>query len=755
MKKAKKRLPTTVVAIAVLIVFAMIGSLYYTKYLRREHNKEITSTIKNILTSSTERTYQKTVLTYSDLMAYSKILVNQGDRDYYEHINLLVDICEDNNYICIGVADMKGYLLSTNGMAMNVAHSENFQTSIEGEPSVTSTIVEGIEGNVLIFSVPIMDKEIVNGVMFAICSTDYFDFELKIEQYYEKGTALITQRDGTVLCKVSQTNNIKVGDNIFDIFYNFDKEKEHQIDKMKSAMKSAKDGEMTVRTNMDNYLYYKPMQMNDWYVILIVPESTLMISNNKIVSSAYLITGLFIILYLITFLIVMRMQNNNREKIERIAYVDELTGGLSFEKFKKEVAEIMNYSNNKTLAMVSIDIDKFKFINDIFGYEEGNRVIQYLWNTINEMIGYEETFAHRKADQFVLLLDVTDKQRMIKWVENLSQIVSERETRNEKNYEIILSIGIYIIDNDNKNDYTIDNAIDRAELTKKTIKGKHNEFYAIYDDKLRQKILRDQEIENKMEKALKNREFKVYYQPKFNAKTCELVGAEALVRWYNEKTGMMFPNEFISLFERNGFIIELDKYMFESVCRDIRTWLDNGYKVVPISVNLSQLQLYNLHFVEEYKEILEKYQIPPQFVQLELTETTLFSKASGLNKIIDKLHNIGFLILMDDFGTGYSSLNMLKNVPVDILKLDKSFVDDIGDTKGDLVVSTIVSLGQSLDMKIVAEGVETKEQYEFLRDIFCDEIQGYYFSRPISEKEYRQQMKKGAHNSGFKENIII
>lgn len=216
------------------------------------------------------------------------------------------------------------------------------------------------------------------------------------------------------------------------------------------------------------------------------------------------------------------------------------------------------------------------------------------------------------------------------------------------------------------------------------------------------------------------------------------------MRWYNDKTGMIFPNEFIPLFESNGFIVELDKYMFRQVCKDIRSWLDEGYKVVPVSVNLSQLQFYNLHFIEEYRGILEKYDVSPEYVQLELTETTLFSEESILNKIIDKLHDIGFKILMDDFGTGYSSLNMLKNVPIDILKLDKSFVDDIGDPKVDIVVSTIVSLGQSLDMKIVAEGVETKEQYEFLRDIFCDEIQGYYFSRPIAEKEYRQKLIKEA-----------
>ena len=352
-----------------------------------------------------------------------------------------------------------------------------------------------------------------------------------------------------------------------------------------------------------------------------------------------------------------------------------------------------------------------------------------------------EVFAHYRADQFVLFLKANDMDHVIKRMEMLSLTAQKHGVQKEKNYEIILSIGIYPVD---RKFFNIDTAIDRADLTKKSIKGKHSKVYAIYDDTLRQKELRDQEIENMMEKAIKDEEFKVYYQPKYNSSNSELTGSEALVRWYNEECGMLFPNEFIPVFENNGFIVELDEYMFEHVCMDIRKWLDSGYNVVPVSVNMSQLQLYNSRFIEEYTAILKKYDVPAEYIQLEMTETTLFSETDALIDTIDKLHKAGFKILMDDFGTGYSSLNMLKSIPVDILKLDKSFVDDIGDSKGDIVVSTIVSLGQLLNMKIVAEGVETKEQYEFLRDIFCDEIQGYYFSRPISSEEYIKKMTKGA-----------
>lgn len=749
MKRAKKHLPATVVVIALLIIFAIVGSLCYIKYLKAEYDKEVTNKLENISKSGSDNVNRMVIQIYNNLTGISKILLNQEDGDYHQQTGLLEEFCEDSGYISIGVADEDGKLFATNGISMSVASAENFQMSLMGKQWLTSTIVEGIENNVLVFSVPIGEKDSVSGVIFAICDSHYFYENMPTEEYSKDAIHLIVKKDGTVECRTANANGIQIGDNIFEHFYETDKKNELKIDKMCSAMKSLQKGSLTVGDDGTSYLHYYPMEINDWYYITIIPENIITMGSIKIISSAYVVTGMFIILYLITFLIVMRMQNNNRKKIERIAYVDELTGGISFDKFKKDAAEIIKNSDGKSHVMVSIDIDKFKVVNDIFGYEEGNRVIRYIWSAINKIVEQDETFAHRRADQFVILLNFEDKQKIIERIEELSLIIHQRETQNEKNYEIILSMGVYIINQETDNVLGIDNIIDRAEMAKQSVKGKHNQFYAVYDEMLRQKILRDQDIENRMEQALEKKEFKVYYQPKYDSKMCELTGAEALVRWYNDKTGMIFPNEFIPLFESNGFIIELDKYMFERVCVDIRSWMDDGYKVVPVSVNLSQLQLYNLHFVEEYQEILERYNVPAEYVQLELTETTLFSEESILNKIIDKLHNIGFSILMDDFGTGYSSLNMLKNVPIDILKLDKSFVDDIGEPKVDIVVSTIVALGQSLDMKIVAEGVETREQYEFLRDIFCDEIQGYYFSRPISENEYRQQMIKEADIIGY------
>lgn len=746
MKKAKRQLSSTVVVFAILIVVILVGCGIYTKHLEKQNEGEIIRSFINYTKNGMDGVHKRMEQLYASLDNVAEVFIHEGGTSLDEKdelLQLMKDISKNASYLGLGIADIKGNMHTTYGVKLNVAGTENFKRSVAGEPWITSSkIVEGIadtEECVFLASVPIEKQGEVIGVAYAVCSNNFFEGELESSEYATSGRCVLIDSEGRILAKSKSVVNMKVGE--VAIGHQASGTKSNvKVDESYTKLEEDGIGVAYYSANMSLVMCYGKLNRDGWYLLHTVDEDVLMEAKDKVMSIAYMLTGLFVCLYLITFGVVMRMQSNHHKKIEQIAYVDELTGGISYEKFRNDAIEIFKKEEDVDRAVVALDIDKFKFINDIFGYEEGNKVIRFIWDSIKEMSRPGEIFSHRRADQYVLLLKVESEDELLKRMEELSEKVAQHQIQKEKNYELVLSIGIYIVNKNEKN-ILLEHMIDRAEIAKQSVKGKHIQRCALYDDKLRQKILRDQEIENRMEKALENEEFKVFYQPKYNSHSCELTGAEALVRWHSE-TGMIFPNEFIPLFESNGFIVELDRYMFEKVCRDIRKWMDEGYQVVPVSVNLSQLQLYNTSFIEEYQDIMEKYEIPSDYVQLELTETTLFSETGKLNDIIDKLHGIGIRILMDDFGTGYSSLTMLKNVSVDVLKLDKSFVDDIGEPKVDIVVSTIVSLGQSLEMKIVAEGVETKEQYEFLRDIFCDEIQGYYFSRPIPEEDYRQLLIK-------------
>ncbi len=273
-----------------------------------------------------------------------------------------------------------------------------------------------------------------------------------------------------------------------------------------------------------------------------------------------------------------------------------------------------------------------------------------------------------------------------------------------------------------------------------------------YDDLDRVQMLKEKKMENTMEQALANGEFIVYLQPKINLAKSEIVGAEALVRWNSPKDGLISPGEFIPFFEKNGFIVKLDLYVFDCVCRLLKDWNARGIKAVPISVNLSRNHLSDPQFLERFEAIQKKYGVASSLLEFELTETVVFENLELLKNVIEQIHAAGFQCSMDDFGSGYSSLNVLKEIPVDILKLDGVFFDKEGDPRGNDVVESAIELARKLGMKTVAEGVETFSQVEFLKNAACDMVQGYVFSKPLSIENFEilafsATMKKTGKNT--------
>lgn len=432
------------------------------------------------------------------------------------------------------------------------------------------------------------------------------------------------------------------------------------------------------------------------------------------------------------------IQKSRSKDLETIMYVDSITGGSTYEKFKQDVDEYLKSNTKQSCAMISLDIDKSKYIEEVFGTEEYIKAVNFLWKALEEEAESGEFCGHKEADLFYALFQFQDEKKLAERLESINDEVKTRIEQGDIFYDLKISMGVYVLNN---RKHRIEQMIYLSDVARKTVKGQHDKLYAFYTEEIKKKQVKNQEIESKMEKALAKGEFYVCYQPKYCTQDKTIVGAEALVRWRMNGENVIPPSDFIPLFESNGFIKELDKYVFEQVCKDVSRWLDKGLDVKPVSVNLSQMQLYNSNFIKEYGEILERYDLDSKYVQLELTETALFDNPVTLAKIINQLHNMGFEILMDDFGKGYSSLNMLKDVEVDTVKIDKSFVDDIGTNKKvERIIATIISLVRSLNMHVVAEGVENETQYKFLNLVECDEIQGYYFSRPIEAAEYEKML---------------
>ena len=428
----------------------------------------------------------------------------------------------------------------------------------------------------------------------------------------------------------------------------------------------------------------------------------------------------------------------------RFRDTDQLTGGKTKNRFFRDCEKTVKKIPPEKLAMVVLDIDKFKYINDRLGYDEGDRILARVHKTLCDCLDKDELFARTSEDKFACLIkNAPDNE-----IENrLHEIFTEFDRRNSFfiKYPVNFSAGVCRLGQCRGKydavDFTM--AVDRCKLAKKSIKNKHNSDVAFYDGKIREISLREKDFENAMPQALENREFECYLQPKYGTNSREIVGAEALIRWNSKEFGFVCPGDFIPLAEKNGFVVELDFFILEEVCKMLRRWIDNGKKPIVISVNQSRLHINDDDYIWRLREIVDKYEIPYEYIELELTESVFTEDADRMIAIMQKLHEIGFKLSIDDFGSGYSSLNLLKDIPADVLKIDREFFNGtVNSKKGRAVISSVVDMAKNLEMNVISEGVETQDQIDFLKEIDCNMVQGYYFSKPMKLREFDEMWEK-------------
>lgn len=414
---------------------------------------------------------------------------------------------------------------------------------------------------------------------------------------------------------------------------------------------------------------------------------------------------------------------------------DELTGLLERRYFYGAVRKIMENDKAGVIAgeyaLLHFNVIRFKAINDIFGMEAGDRVLVYIAEIIEDVIKAGDVACRPDADRFLVFTHASGEE-----LEGMLEEILDAMSHYQLPFEIACNVGIYITGTE---DLSVDAMIDRAIIAQSIIKGSYTKKYNYYTEELRNQMLGELEIVGMMQPALEERHFVIYYQPQYSHSTGLLVGAEALVRWKHPERGLISPGIFIPIFEKNGFITQLDLYVFEEVCAFIRRSLDKNFHVVPISSNFSRHDIFMPDFVEKLEEIRMKYDVPTKYLRVEITESAVVDNPKYTNEIIRKLHNCGYIVEMDDFGSGYSSLNVLKDIELDIIKLDMLFMSqETESNRGGTILSSIVRMAKWLGMPVIAEGVEHVEQADFLRSIGCDCIQGYLYSKPLPEEEYEE-----------------
>ncbi|MGN0107696.1 MAG: EAL domain-containing protein [Hominilimicola sp.] len=420
-----------------------------------------------------------------------------------------------------------------------------------------------------------------------------------------------------------------------------------------------------------------------------------------------------------------------RRELSRVKTRDELTGLYNRNTFFGKIRETFDENPDEKYAVICLDIEKFKFINDRFGFVEGDRLLTYIGEKLDEKTEQCNSVACRlSADVFSFLSKEKDINpdalgaEIQSWVKDYPLDV-----------DIKISAGIYHVESRN---IPVRLMCDRANFAIENIKGNYMVNVAEYNKDVRDHMFSQNEMLNDAESAFANRDFKVYLQPKFDIRTNKVIGAESLVRWQHPQKGLIMPKDFIPLFEHNMLVTRLDEYIWEETCRLIRGWIDCGYSTVPVSVNVSRMDIYVLDITNKFVEFTDRYNIDRRLIEIEITESAFSNDEEQIISVVDKLRRLGFKVLMDDFGSGYSSLNILKDINVDVLKIDTRFLEPgKGDNKkGKEILESVIRMAKWIGLQTIAEGVETDDQKRFLLNLGCYYAQGFYFAKPMPEAEF-------------------
>ena len=562
--------------------------------------------------------------------------------------------------------------------------------------------------------------------------------------------SLVNQGIDTFLCNASGfifstgVNGIIDSDltNISD-FIGFD---EITSEKIRSGLLSSKTVQIETKLNQKSYLItLTPLGFSDWYLGSL--------SNNEFSESPYfkslivLMISLFVIFTICAFIAIylfISMKSSYKTQL-LIAHYDPITDAYNYQKFLLEFRNI-DYRNNtdSTYSVVSLNIHDFNYIEDMLGELQTDELLRIIANVLKKQDSVL-IFCHHELDQFFLILRIREQQAVDLEVRRIMELCAAQINAEVSTIPIVMYAGVAFT----YPDLTPDKIVSRAEFAKKQITKTYTHAVRFYDENAYKKEAFLHSIEKSMRDALINEEFKLFLQPKIDLATGKIYAAEALVRWISDSDVIVYPNDFIPLFEQNGFCTELDLYMFDKVCAHIRYYLDNGIEPIYFSINQTKLLIFQKGYTDKLRAIINKHKIPPKYLVIEVLEDLATHNVNELNNRINELKTLDLSIALDDFGSGYSSLNIVAGLDIDEIKFDREFLlaeDPEQIKKNHMILRVLSKLTKELGIRTVVEGVERNEDVEFLKTIDCDLAQGYYYDRPIPVDAFDQKyMIPGTH----------
>ena len=667
--------------------------------------------------------------------------------------NLVIKMIKDLENSCSTIdafiiADENGDVITSKNISKNISAREYYKRAMNGEVYISKAIYsEPDEKMVNAIAAPIYgDYKRIVGMVAGICDTRSYNnlIDMSFGGKENDSNGYVLNSDGEVIMSGENAlgDYVPMGDLFFssDILAGVEESVRNSV--KDNFAKVGGSGIVKSVCKGEKYVaYYSGMSgFDNLHYLLIFKENVVAAEQNhytmmNILMYAFFVLILIIVItaYIVIVSVSFRRLTKANEEVSRIAYTDSITGYGTWDKFVLDAKSLLRHEYRR-YALVSFDIDKFKAINDMYGHEEGNRVLKLIADTVNRNLQDGETFSRINSDNYYILMLYSSDSDTARRIGSLIQAIEYEITE----FVPVLSFGIYRITDKS---VSIRRMGDLADIAKRTVKYGDASAYTFYSESMLEKMREEKRIENEMQTALDMHEFCVFYQPKVSLDgKVNLTGAEALVRWIKDGT-VISPGKFIPLFEKNRFIVKLDYYIMDQVCQKIKQW-ESYYPHLLISVNMSRAHLRDPQFVEKLNDICLSHGVSTSSIEIEITESAAYGSLDVLTAVFKQLKDYGFHISIDDFGSGYSSLNMLKDLPADVLKIDRAFLAESNSNKrANDILGYVIRMAGSLGMHTICEGIETDEQAKLLGGLGCEMAQGFYFAKPMPSDSFEEILR--------------
>lgn len=673
------------------------------------------------------------------LKGYAQLFkeLKDGEQSPIDTMNV---IAASTKFEIVSYARPDGGAINNKGGLSNILDREYFQAAMGGHTVISEPVKSKIrDANIIAIVTPLKNGNDIEGALVGSFNVEKLN-ALFMASFDGYGYAYIVTNSGEIIAKTDSVFSLASGSNLFDFFELVDFFKHDSYETMRQNLLEGQGGHSAYKNGTERRLmHYDKIGINDWNIFTIVNPKGMEAAATRIIGETILLTvGLLIVF---AFLVIYGILSQRRftKEIARQVFVDQVTGFRSFAKFKIDAQKLLQEKPDACYLLVKIDIENFKFINQMYSVEIGDKLLEAMAQSLAESLDSTlDAFGRIHADEFVLLVSDTPSKT---YLQKQKQFEASFAIRRKElvDCELVISRGRYRVQLGETDFSKLFEKANFAHRLAKETPSKTLDF----DGKVRARAIREREMELHMEQALASGAFQMFLQPKYMVGEQRIIGAESVARWEWEDGSVLYPSDFIALFEQNGFITRLDFYMFEIACKTLAGWIESGLSPIGLTLNFSPRHLRDTSFVEVLREIAARYGAPCQLMELEWSESAMRNNLDVLEDLAIQMHSAGFSLSIDGFGSGDSSLILLRNACVDTIKIDQSFFSEDQDfDRAEAVVGGMVKMACGLGIRVVAQGVETQEQLNRLSKPGCEIVQGFYYDKPMPAQQLEVQLMR-------------